>query len=176
MLRDNSLQRYFLSLLTLLHLGLCAAQDVGWAVSSRVTVPRTDFPVTGSPPFSCISAQEAEKLKRDAVHRFQAWFTRWLDDRFDIVTRLQTQDNCAPVCASVPLDAQAITELRGYSRVLPEGYFEGGGVWPSAPGDAGWDELLDIQPAGDKRSVCAKLHAHSHAYNVEGYFIVYYSR
>jgi hypothetical protein len=168
--------RASLALMAFLSLSVGLAQGVGWAVSPLVTVPRTDFPVTGSAPFSCIGEREAARLSRDPVHQFQAWFTRWLDDTFDIVTRLQTRDNCAPVCVTMPLDAQVITDLRGYARILPEGYFDGGGVWPSAPGDAGWDEALDVRVAGGERLVCAKLHAHSHAYDVEGYFVVYYSR
>lgn len=145
-------------------------------MSDLVTVPRTDFPVTGAPPFQCLSDKEAARLAADPVHKFQVWFARWLDDTFDIVTRLQTYDNCAPVCAAIPLDTQVISDIRGYARVLPDGPFEGGDVWPSAPGDAGWDEELDVAVADDKRLVCAKLHAHSHVYDVEGYFIVYYSR
>lgn len=168
--------RMFLILLTLLYTSLGAAQDVGWAVSDLVTVSRTDFPVTGAPPFPCLSEKEAARLRKDPVHRFQAWLTRWLDDTFDYVTRLQPYDNCARVCAALPLDAQIISDIKGYARVLPDGPFEGGGVWPSAPGDAGWDEELDISVVGNKRLICSRLHGHSHTYNVQGYFIVYYRR
>lgn len=168
--------RMFLALLALLYASLSAAQDVGWSVSELVTVPRTDFPVTGAPPFPCLSEKEAARLKQDPVHRFQAWFTRWLDDTFDIVTRLQRYDNCATVCAALPLGAQVIFDVRGYARVLPDGPFEGGGVWPQAPGDAGWDEAFDISLAENQRLICSRLHGHSYTYDVQGYFIVYYGR
>lgn len=162
--------------LALLGLTPGAAQEVGWAESELVTVPRTDFPVTGSAPFPCLGAEAAARLRGDPVHLFQAWLTRWLDDTFDFVTRLQPYDNCARVCAAVPADVQAITDVRGYARVLPDGPFIGGGVWPDAPGEAGWDERFEISIAGGERLVCARLHGHSHAYDVQGYFVVYYER
>lgn len=156
-----------------LHLGMLGAAQVGWAVSERVRVPQTDFSVTGPPPYDCLEPREVERLKRDPVYRFHVWAADWLETNWDWVGRLQTHDNCAEVCAAVPLEAQAIVELRGFVRELPtQTLFQG--VWPSGGSYSRWEQDVDSSLVENgKRQICATLH--THGTEIEGYFVVYFS-
>jgi hypothetical protein len=174
--RTRRLAQAVMVLLTLGYSSLGAA-ELGWAVSELVVVPQPDFRVTGTPPFQCLGEEEMARLRRDPVHRFQVWLVRWLEETFDMVQKLQTYDNCARTCAAIPLDAQAIIDLRGYARVLPDGRFQDGGEWPGEAGFSRWEEAIDTSGVVEgKRLVCATIHNWQHDADYEGYFIVYFER
>lgn len=173
----NSIKRSAYVVLTVLsiNLSLLAVAQVGWAVSETVQVPRTDFSVTGPPPYECLDRLETEKLSDDPVHTFQVWASLWLETNWDWTGRLQTYDNCAEVCAAVPLEAQAIVELRGFVRELPNHSFSRG-VWPSGGSYSIWEQEVDSSRVrGNKRLVCATVHNWHHNGDLEGYFVVYFS-
>lgn len=149
--------------------------QVGWAVSETVRVPATDFSVTGPPPYNCLAPEETARLKRDPVHLFQVWASRQLEARWEWVGRQQTYDNCAPICAAVPLEAQAIVEVQGYVRELPENVLFRS-PWPRGGTWSVWEEHLDSsRTERGKRLICATLHSWDHAGEQEGYFIVYFN-
>lgn len=164
----------FCLLFTTLNASLLSAAQVGWVVSDVVRIPRTDFPVTGPPPYDCLSPEESARLKADPVHRFHVFASRYLREMWDWVGRLQTYDNCARVCVVVPLGAEAILELRGFLRTLPdEGYRTG--PWPTQGFYSRWDEAVDSATLTARgRLVCAEAHNWNEN-GVDAYFIVYFS-
>lgn len=167
------LYRSLCRLLCLALLGGSAQAQLGWVVSERVVVPRTDFPVTGPAPYACVSRAERARQAADPVYGVQKRLSRWLRDRFDQVTRLQTRDNCAEVCALLPPSAEAITQLQGYARA-PGGPYTAP-LWSAGPAYSRWEEQVSRRrtPAGHR--VCAVFHNATEAYDYVVFLIVYYS-
>lgn len=163
------------SLLFCANFGALVSAQVGWSVSETVTVPRTDFSVTGPAPYRCLDPGEKARLNRDPVHRFQVWANQQLEERWDWTGRLQTYDNCAKVCAVVPLEAQAVVELQSFVYEMPDNRSYQN-PWPLGGIYSVWDEQVDSSAIrGDKRLVCATFHNAHHHGDVQGYFIVYFS-
>lgn len=163
------------SLLLCANLGALAGAQVGWSVSETVTVPRTDFSVTGPPPYQCLNPAEKARLGRNPVHRFQVWANRQLEERWDWTGRLQTYDNCAEACAVVPLEAQAIVELQSFVYEAPDNRSYQS-PWPRGGNYSVWDEQVDSSTVrGGERRVCATFHNWRNDGDVNGYFIVYFS-
>lgn len=159
-------------LLGLVLMGNAQAQ-VGWVVSETLTVPRTDFSVTGPPPYACISPEERARQAADPVYQVQKQLLHLLRDRFDYIMRLQTEDNCAEVCVLLPPSAEAITGLQGYARVLGERY--GAPVWPNGPAYARWEDEVSRERVADGTRVCAVFHNSSDAFDYQIFLTVYYS-
>ncbi len=161
--------------LALLHAGTFGAARLGWAISDLVQVPRTDLPVTGPPPYTCLSDEERAAQEQNLAYQLSVRLARWLMENLDQTTQLQTHDNCAPTCAEIPLGANAITGLQGFVRPLPDGPFALNAVWPTASSYAAWEPEVDMSRVeGDVRLVCGVLHNWTAAWGYEGYFVVYY--
>lgn len=160
-----------LALIGVVPVGGVRAQ-VGWVVSETLTVPRTDFSVTGPPPYACVSPEEQARQAADPVYQVQKWLLRLLQDRFDYVVRLQTEDNCAEVCALLPPSAEAITGLQGYARA-PGGPYTAP-TWPGGPSWGRWEEEVSRVSTADGTRVCAVFHNWS-GFDYEVFLTVYYS-
>lgn len=170
---SRTLYRSLCRLLCLALLSGSAQAQLGWAVSERVIVPRTDFPVTGPAPYACVSRAERARQAADPVYGVQKRLSRWLKDRFDWVSRLQTRDNCAEVCALLPTSAKAITQLQGYARD-PGGPYTAP-LWPIGPAYGRWEEGVSRRRTPAGHQVCAVFHNATEGYNYEVFLIVYYS-
>ena len=170
---SKGLTRILLAYLCLALAALGTAQ-VGQAVSDIVTVPHTDYSVTGPPPYECLSEEESMRLRQDPVHRFQVWLFRTIESVFGEVLRLQRHTNCATACARIPASARVITEIRPYYATAPDGTFKElplgvMGEW------ARWvDNIEASEIVGDERLVCLQFDNWVHAFDRRGYFIVYY--
>ena len=169
-------KRFARILVTYLCLALAALGDaqVGQAVSDIITVPHTDYRVTGPGPYPCLSEEETARLRQDPVHRFQVWLVRMIEAIFDEPIKFQRHTNCATACARIPAQARAITDIRAYLTRVPDGpllevplgYI---GDW------AQWVDHIDAsQVVGDERLVCLQLDNWTHSFDRRGYFIVYY--
>lgn len=156
--------------LTLLsvNLSMLSAAQVGWAISETVRVPGIDFSVTGPAPYRCLSKRVVEGQSRDPLYRFQA---RWLQENLDRTGRLQTYANCATSCAAVPIEAQAIVELKSSVREHPSNTFFLT-TWPNGGNYSVWEEVDSSRIEGDTRFVCAVLS--NDGGDIDGYFIVYF--
>lgn len=156
--------------LTLLsvNLSMLSAAQVGWAISETVRVPGIDFSVTGPAPYRCLTKREVEEQSRDPVYRSQA---RWLQENLDWTGRLQTYANCATTCAAVPIEAQAIVELKSFVREYPSNTFFLT-TWPNGGNYSVWEEVDSSRVEGNTRFVCAVLN--NHGGDIDGYFVVYF--
>lgn len=159
-------------LLGLVLVGSVHAQ-VGWVVSETLTVPRTDFSVTGPPPYACVSPEERARQAADPVYQVQKRLLHLLRDRFDYIVRLQTEDNCARVCVLLPPTAEAITGLQGYARAPGERY--SAPVWPNGPAWSRWEDEVSRERVADGTRVCAVFHNSSDTFDHEVFLTVYYS-
>jgi hypothetical protein len=163
-------------LTTLFLLGAVTLADaqIGWSKSETARVPPTDFSVTGPPPYRCLSLEEQARLDHDPVHQFQVWANRQLEEHLDWTGRLQTYDNCAEACAAVPLEAQAIVEIKTFVHEVADNRYARR-TWPLAGTWSVWEEEVDSSRiVGNKRLICGTLHSILHNSATEGYFIVYF--
>jgi hypothetical protein len=161
--------------LCLVLVGVSNAQS-GWAVSEVIMAPRTEFSVTGPYPYACLSEEEEALLRRDPVHRFQVWASRWLEDTTGRVSRLQRHASCATACATVPRDAHTITDIHAYVTDGPDTPYHA--LPPGIPGAwIIWDDtVMTSQTSSAERLVCLQLKNWVHSIDRYGYFIVYYER
>lgn len=186
--------RCFVGLGLALAVSLGVAQS-GWSVSPTVTVPRTQYPVSGGYPGCTGSLFYEPPLPKVGLG---AWMVlRLLDAPVhptprDLTTAIgilfnqlgyyvlfQTHTSCAEVCASIPADAQIITQVRAFGSSTDRGVFREVRVpgVDTSIAHLGWEETIDTTRVNDsERLVCmtAKNRVEDRDHRV--YLIVHYAR